>query len=170
MKLFLKQYLPLGILTGLLVLAGVGCTSDEEAQVEDIVEVSDDAKAEEEALPVEETASVDLSSVTVLFGFDEAILGEAERAKLDAIVPQLKKDETLKITIEGHADERGSIEYNLALGESRANAVRAHLTSMGVKAEQVATISYGEEKPAAIGHDESAYAQNRRASFSADAH
>lgn len=160
----------MGILTGLLVLAGVGCTSVEDESTDEIVEVSDEAAAAPEEVAPVETSDVDIASITVHFGFDESILSESERAKLDSIVPQLKKDTALKITVEGHADERGSIEYNLALGESRANAVRAHLTSMGVDAAQVGTVSFGEEKPLAIGHDEAAYEQNRRAAFSTESH
>ena len=69
----------------------------------------------------------------------------------------------MTVTIEGHADERGTTEYNLALGERRATAVKSYLVALGVDPARVLTISYGEERPADPGHDEEAYAQNRRA-------
>jgi peptidoglycan-associated lipoprotein len=77
----------------------------------------------------------------------------------------LKKYPTWMITIEGHADERGTPEYNLALGERRANAVKNYLVSLGVSPDRVRTISYGKEFPFDPGHDESAWAKNRRGHF-----
>ena len=75
----------------------------------------------------------------------------------------LRGNPSVKITVEGHADEKGTPEYNIALGERRANAVKMYLQSKGVNGEQIAIVSYGKEKPAVLGHDESAYAKNRRA-------
>lgn len=77
----------------------------------------------------------------------------------------MKERPTIRITIEGHCDERGSEAYNLALGDKRANAAKAFLVAQGIDAARIDTISYGEEKPFAPGHDESAWAQNRRAHF-----
>ncbi|MFK7866078.1 MAG: OmpA family protein, partial [Alphaproteobacteria bacterium] len=74
----------------------------------------------------------------------------------------LNGNPTVTVRIEGHADERGTREYNLALGERRANAVREYLMSQGVSGGRIATISYGKERPAAVGTSEEAYAQNRR--------
>ena len=71
----------------------------------------------------------------------------------------------MTITLEGHCDERGTVEYNQALGEKRANAARDYLVNAGVSAARVQTLSYGKERPFAEGHDESAWAQNRRAHF-----
>ncbi|MGL4959463.1 MAG: OmpA family protein, partial [Plesiomonas sp.] len=68
-----------------------------------------------------------------------------------------------KVVVEGHADERGTPEYNIALGERRASAVKMYLQGRGVNAEQVSIVSYGKEKPAVLGHTEDAYAKNRRA-------
>ncbi|MGU0161554.1 peptidoglycan-associated lipoprotein Pal [Escherichia coli] len=69
----------------------------------------------------------------------------------------------LKVTVEGHADERGTPEYNISLGERRANAVKMYLQGKGVSADQISIVSYGKEKPAVLGHDEAAYSKNRRA-------
>ena len=77
----------------------------------------------------------------------------------------LKAASGVKIVVEGHCDERGTNEYNLGLGERRANSVKNYLVSLGVSASRIRTISYGEEKPFAAGHDESAWKLNRRAHF-----
>jgi len=81
---------------------------------------------------------------------------------LQAQAKWLKQRSSLSITVEGHCDERGTREYNLALGERRANAVKDYLVALGVSASRIMTISYGEERPVALGHNESAWAQNRR--------
>ena len=82
---------------------------------------------------------------------------------LNANAEVLKKYPTWVITIEGHADERGTAEYNLALGERRASAVREYLVSLGVDSQRIRIVSYGEEQPADPGHTEAAWAKNRRA-------
>ncbi|AEW44455.1 peptidoglycan-associated outer membrane lipoprotein member of Tol-Pal system [Serratia symbiotica str. 'Cinara cedri'] len=82
---------------------------------------------------------------------------------LDAHVNFLRNNHFYKVTIEGHADERGTPEYNIALGELRANAVKMYLQSQGILADQISIVSYGKEKPAILGHNEVAYAKNRRA-------
>jgi peptidoglycan-associated lipoprotein len=75
----------------------------------------------------------------------------------------LKKYSNVKIQIEGHCDERGTVEYNLALGERRANSTKKYLTSLGISPDRISTISYGKERPADPGHNEEAWAKNRRA-------
>lgn len=82
---------------------------------------------------------------------------------LDAHANFLRSNPSYKVIVEGHADERGTPEYNIALGERRANAVKMYLQGKGVSADQIAIVSYGKEKPAVLGHDEAAYAKNRRA-------
>lgn len=102
---------------------------------------------------------------TVYFGYDSAQVDPAESSKIEAVAEHLKANPSAGITVEGHCDERGSNDYNLALGERRALAVRAYLIGLGVDAGRVQTKSLGEESPAAPGHDESAWSQNRRAEF-----
>ncbi|MGQ7179132.1 peptidoglycan-associated lipoprotein Pal, partial [Escherichia coli] len=75
----------------------------------------------------------------------------------------LRSNPSYKVTVEGHADERGTPEYNISLGERRANAVKMYLQGKGVSADQISIVSYGKEKPAVLGHDEAAYSKNRRA-------
>ncbi|MFD0965595.1 peptidoglycan-associated lipoprotein Pal [Seminibacterium arietis] len=100
---------------------------------------------------------------TVYFGFDKyAVEGEYAQI-LDAHAAYLNATPASKVSVEGHADERGTPEYNIALGQRRADAVKNFLSAKGVQAGQVSTVSYGEEKPAALGHDEAAYSKNRRA-------
>lgn len=99
----------------------------------------------------------------VFFGFDKTDLSAEARATLDRQVVWLKKYATVKVTLEGHADERGTREYNLALGERRAVAAKNYLVAAGVSADRVKTVSYGKERPAVLGSNEAAWAQNRRA-------
>ncbi|MCB1100795.1 MAG: OmpA family protein [Kiritimatiellae bacterium] len=103
---------------------------------------------------------------TLYFDYDSSIVSPSERGKLDAIVEFLRANPQSSLVVEGHCDERGSNEYNLALGERRAQSVRAYLLGMGVEPGRVTTKSYGEENPAALGHDEGAWRLNRRAQFS----
>jgi len=101
----------------------------------------------------------------VFFELDSSDLSSEGRRILDANAAVLKQHGTWTITIEGHCDERGSAEYNLALGERRALSARAYLISLGLPADRLRTVSYGKEFPFDPGHDESAYAKNRRAHF-----
>ena len=100
---------------------------------------------------------------TVYFGYDKDDLTEAARATLRQNANWLKANPQWNVILEGHCDERGTIEYNLALGQRRANAVRSYLASLGVEAARVRTVSYGEERPVDHGHNEAAWAKNRRA-------
>jgi peptidoglycan-associated lipoprotein len=99
------------------------------------------------------------------FALDSYQLDDSGRATVTSDAEILKKYPTWKITIEGHADERGTAEYNLALGEKRAAAVKAYLQSLGIPEDRLKTISYGKEFPFDPGHDDAAYAKNRRAHF-----
>ena len=101
----------------------------------------------------------------VMFEYDSSELSAAAVQTLQENTAVLKKYSTWAVTIEGHCDERGTAEYNLALGERRAVAARAYLVSMGISADRLRTVSYGKEFPFDPGHDESAYSKNRRAHF-----
>jgi peptidoglycan-associated lipoprotein len=101
----------------------------------------------------------------VFFSLDSADLDDAGRVAASANAEVLKKYVTWVVTIEGHCDERGTAEYNLALGERRATAVKTYLTSLGVSPERVRIVSYGKEFPFNPGHTEDAWAQNRRGHF-----
>jgi peptidoglycan-associated lipoprotein len=104
-------------------------------------------------------------TAAVHFDYDQSDLRADDRAILDAKIPILQANPTVKIRVAGHTDERGSDEYNLALGQRRAATVKRYLIDHGIADARIETISYGEERPIAQGSDESAYAQNRRAEF-----
>ncbi len=130
-------------------------------QVVDTTTVDPVKSAEEIAL---EENAVLREGRTVYFAFDDDTVTSEGRALLEAHAWFLSRDENagLVITVEGHADERGTPAYNLALGERRAKAVAQILMLNGVSASQIKTVSHGEEKPAVLGHDESAWSKNRR--------
>jgi peptidoglycan-associated lipoprotein len=102
---------------------------------------------------------------TIYFDYDRAVIRDDARASLDGNAAWLKRFRTAKILIEGHCDERGTEEYNLALGEKRAKATQDYLLSLGVPADRMKIISYGKSQPVNPGHDESAWQMNRRAQF-----
>ena len=119
--------------------------------------------------PVETPAPAPTPKVTAsdftdaFFDYDSYALREDAKAALDRAAKLLRENADVSLVIEGHCDERGTAEYNQALGEKRANAARDYLTNAGVPAARLQTVSYGKERPFAEGHDESAWAQNRRA-------
>jgi peptidoglycan-associated lipoprotein len=102
---------------------------------------------------------------TVYFNFDKSDLHESSRKVLAKNAELLLKNKETRFRIEGHADERGSAEYNLALGQRRATSVSNYLVTLGVPADQLSIISFGKEKPAVTGSNEDAWAKNRRADF-----
>ena len=99
----------------------------------------------------------------VYFDLDKYDIRSDFAQMLDAHANFLRRNPSYKVTVEGHADERGTPEYNISLGERRANAVKMYLQGKGVSADQISIVSYGKEKPAVLGHDEAAYSKNRRA-------
>jgi peptidoglycan-associated lipoprotein len=107
--------------------------------------------------------SVGLEGDRVFFDTDQYDLDDRDRATLEAQAAWLQRNGSVRVTIEGHADERGTRDYNLALGDRRANAAKNYLAARGISAGRMTVISYGKERPEALGSDESAWAQNRRA-------
>jgi peptidoglycan-associated lipoprotein len=101
----------------------------------------------------------------IFFEYDSSDISTEAKETLDANAVALKKYSSWTITIEGHSDERGSAEYNLALGERRAVAARAYLVSLGIPGDRLRTVSYGKEFPFDPGHDDTAWSKNRRAHF-----
>lgn len=116
------------------------------------------------AAPVETTSTAAPAAAleyVFYFDFDQATVREDSRAALDAQAARLRGT-SAKVRLEGHADERGTREYNLALGERRAKAIANYLSVQGVDAASMEVVSYGEEKPVTEGHDEDSWAKNRR--------
>ncbi len=99
----------------------------------------------------------------VFYELDSSVLNEESKRTLERQAAWLKQYNNVSVTVEGHCDERGTREYNLALGERRAAAAKKYLVAQGIEASRIATISYGKERPAILGSDESAWSQNRRA-------
>lgn len=101
----------------------------------------------------------------IYFAYDQSTVSAEGQSTLQEIGALMKEVPEITVRIEGHADERGTNDYNMALGERRAKSVNDYLASYGVQGSRLSTISYGEEKPAMEGHDESAWAKNRRVEF-----
>jgi peptidoglycan-associated lipoprotein len=99
----------------------------------------------------------------VFYDYDSSVLTSEAQSTLQAQAGWLRDNDDVRIVVEGHCDERGTREYNIALGERRAAAAKRYLVSMGVDASRISTISYGKERPAVLGHNKSAWSQNRRA-------
>ncbi|HJR52723.1 MAG TPA: peptidoglycan-associated lipoprotein Pal [Gemmatimonadota bacterium] len=122
------------------------------------------ARAEEEARLAREAAYGSIQDM-IFFEFDRSDLREDARQTLQAKAEALRQFPDIRVRIEGHADERGTVEYNLALGERRADAARTYLIDLGIDSDRMTTISYGEERPAVEGSNEAAWSQNRRDEF-----
>ncbi len=101
----------------------------------------------------------------IFFDFDMYNIRADQRGTVEALAAWLDANPSVTLTIEGHCDERGTREYNLALGERRANSVRDYLVALGTNPARLTSVSYGEERPAVLGSNESAWAQNRRGAF-----
>ncbi|MBN1620435.1 peptidoglycan-associated lipoprotein Pal [candidate division WOR-3 bacterium] len=102
---------------------------------------------------------------TVFFDYNSFELGSAAREIISQNAREMQKYPSVKVFLEGHCDERGTSEYNLALGQKRADACRAYLVSYGIAPDRISTVSYGRERPAALGTGESIWAKNRRVEF-----
>jgi len=143
------------------------CATTEEAEPEVKPTGSEFDQGRVDRTPAEAPRSaMSLKLDTVYFDFDKSNIRDDAKAILKANAAEIEETQGV-ITIEGHCDERGSEEYNLALGERRANAVKQYLVNLGVPESRLRTLSYGEAKPAVQGHDESAWRWNRRAAFRA---
>ena len=115
--------------------------------------------------PIERLQTLKGAMGDVYFDFDKSDLRDDTRATLQRHAAVLDANADINVLVEGHCDERGTEEYNVALGERRAERVRSYLVSLGIDASRMRTVSYGEMQPKASGHDEESWAQNRRAHF-----
>lgn len=141
-------------------------TSPESAVSEETVKVPDNSiPVSQPAAEPSDVIKGDMGLKPVFFDFDKYDVTAQGRETLNANGRILKDNPAMRLTIEGHCDERGTTQYNLALGEKRARAAMNYLVSLGIDASRLDIVSYGKERPFAMGHDESAWAQNRRAHF-----
>lgn len=136
-----------------------------EGVTQEVVKQSAVSEENEETAGITGKAELKHDLEIVYFDFDSYVLAPSAREVLYRNFRWLSANPGARVQIEGHCDERGSGEYNLALGEKRATAAMRYLLNLGVPAARLSFISYGEEKPAATGHDESAWRNNRRAEF-----
>ncbi|UPK82179.1 peptidoglycan-associated lipoprotein Pal [Proteus vulgaris] len=152
-----------GLMLALPLVAVAACSSNKNEDQTD----TNNVPVVEQGPTAEELARQQLEQLKqqniVYFGFDKYDISSDYANLLDAHAAFLRANPSVRITVEGHADERGTPEYNIALGERRANAVKMYLQGKGVSADQLSIVSFGKEKPAVLGHDEAAYAKNRRA-------
>ena len=141
----------------------VACSNDEKKAEEAVTP----APAETPATPPEPVAAPSTAEVTapVYFAFDDYSLDSASQGQLNKLNEYLKANGKAVVQVEGHTDERGSVEYNLALGQRRAQSAKNYLVQLGTDASRLPTISYGEERPAVEGADEAAWSKNRRDEF-----
>ena len=114
---------------------------------------------------ISQQAFQEFQNQDIYFDFDKYDLRTDARTTLDRKASFLNQNSSIRVQVEGHCDERGTNEYNMALGERRANAAKQYLTTAGISAARLSTISYGEERPLDPGHNEAAWARNRRAHF-----
>lgn len=155
------------LFTVLLSLLLVGCSSGAKKKSGSSSNSMVDDAADAMALELKGSSDDNTAGPlkTIYFAFDSSALSGAARSTLEANAEWLKLTDSVEIQIEGHADERGGQQYNLALGERRARAVKDYLEALGVTSARVSTFSYGKEKPVAYGHDDEAWSKNRRANF-----
>lgn len=167
----MKNMKYLALLAALILAAGCATTETQDADAAEQARLEAERQAAEqggvgtpermETDPLEDPAN-ELADRVVYFEFDRSDIPTQHLNTLDAHARYLVQNPNVKVRLEGHADERGSREYNIGLGDRRAQAVRRILLFQGVANDQVSTVSYGEERPAVEGHDEQVYAQNRR--------
>ena len=141
--------------------AEISTTGLDEAQAGDLSDAGVGDRPFEEYC----TRCTDVEFAPVYFGFDSTVVPQGEIGKIDAVAQHLTDNANRVVVVEGNCDERGSNEYNMALGENRAGIIRNYLVQSGIDASRIQTRSYGEEKPAVDGHDEGAWAMNRRGDF-----
>ncbi len=174
MKLLNARSLGVIVCTVLMVAALGGCKNDAPAAINPGLNASNSGGGlgneltTGEGLPDIQSEWIwdkDTGLQVVYFDYNSYALRDDALQTLRANADKIKREPSVVIQIEGHCDERGTQEYNLALGEKRALATREHLMNLGISGNRLITISYGEEDPKALGHDESAWSQNRRSQF-----
>lgn len=148
-------------------LVGWSCASKQKQSSQRPTALDQEAKKSRsgKAGTVQLASSTPLRIPPIFFDYDSDLLQPRATEQLARLGAHLRKQPALRLTIEGHCDERGTLEYNLALGDRRARAVQRYLLRMGAAAQQLEVLSWGKQKPAALGDGEAVWSQNRRAEF-----
>lgn len=154
--------LKLSLCVSAIAFGSVACVDDAK-EVAEVVEASEQKK--DEFTVDKDSGEVQFTAEILYFEFDQHTLTKAGEERLAALGDYMKKNGGLDLKVQGHCDERGSVEYNLALGQRRAEVVAKYLLDYGVDAKRLKSVSFGEEKLAAEGKDEKSHAQNRRVDF-----
>lgn len=153
----------------LLALSLTGCGGNKKANTNTGADNMSLDQGENQALSFDVNGDSDSGKAgalqTVNFPFNSARITNSTKDALDANVNFLKENTAVQVQVEGHCDERGGVQYNIALGEKRAKTVKDYLVTLGIDASRISTLSFGKERPVAFGHDEGAWGQNRRANF-----
>lgn len=164
-----KVLLILGLIAIVVFVYGCGKKAPPPRPEEPVVEVDTTTPPppppEEPPAPPPQPEIMETDFFTVYFDFDKYNIRGDQKASLDKNATILRENPDLFIKLEGHCDERGTVEYNLALGDKRAVSVKDYLVNLGINANRIEVISYGKERPVDPGHNEAAWAKNRRAEF-----
>lgn len=160
------------VLVCLFFVAPVGCSKKDVVSDEPVISPSEESagiaapgSAVDTVGSAGDTGAAMSEMEVVYYPYDSYTLNDGARNALKKNADWMKQNPTARIQIEGHCDERGTVEYNMALGDRRANAAKSYLTRLGVEGGRIETISYGKERPADMGHSEASWAKNRRAVF-----
>ena len=165
-----KSVVMLTLLASVLTLSS--CANMKKKQTDGVTDSNDSAKVDNgknNGMAIDLNGDSDTNKAgalkTVYFDFNSAALSADTKEALNNNAQFLKSNPTVKVQVEGHTDERGGVQFNLALGERRAKSVREFLVAQGVEATRLSIISLGKEKPVSFGHDEESWSKNRRANF-----
>ncbi len=165
----MKKIIVLGAIFGMVAMLGVSCKTPPPPPPEEVIDTTppppppppvDTTPPEPEVRTISES-----EFQTVYFDFDKSSIKPDFASALESNADLMKESMDMIVQIEGHCDERGTVEYNIALGERRALATKNYLVNLGVAGERIEIISYGKERPAVLGHNEAAWSKNRRAEF-----
>jgi peptidoglycan-associated lipoprotein len=159
------KYILLAVVLGIFSVWGIGCKSTTTVEGKGTTDIGPGHGIEGVEIPGEGLDGTLYGLEDIHFDFDQSTLRTEDQEVLKRNADWLKKNSSVSIEIEGHCDERGTIEYNLALGDRRARSAKDFLVNLGVSSTRMRTISYGKEMPLDPGHTEAAWAKNRRDHF-----
>ena len=165
MTLSLRSVVLSSLLVAALALGGCGSTKKKGANADDTNVAANATNYQDIELNADSDSGKAGKLQSVYFDYNSSRLSASAREALSTNAGLMKDNSGLELQVEGHCDERGGVQYNLALGEQRSRAVRKYLSTMGISSKRLTTISFGKGRPVSFGHDETSWGQNRRANF-----